>query len=179
MKNPVFFVFDVESIGLYGEGYAVGGGLYYANGHSESEFEFACDPGVALGTAEDRKRIEENVKDLEVTHKTPVGVRGAFWAALTAAKKKYPNILIAADCCYPVEARFLGACVKDDYRTRKDQAPYPLHDIATVLLAAGMNPLAKYDRLPDELPVHNPLKDARQSARLLSLALTRTPRFWL
>ena len=91
MNYPVFFVFDVESIGLYGEGYAVGGGIYQANGHSETEFEYACDPDVALGTAEDRKWVAENCKDLDITHKTPVGVRGAFWSLLLMAKKKYPN----------------------------------------------------------------------------------------
>jgi hypothetical protein len=41
------------------------------------------------------------------------------------------------------------------------------------MLSAGMNPLATYDRTPSELPRHNPLADARQSARLLSEALAR------
>ncbi len=178
-KSPVFLVFDVESIGLYGEGFAVGGGTYAANGRALEEFEFACPPEVALGISDDRKWVEANIPELEVTHKTPVGLRASFWQELVRAKKDHKNLFIAAECCFPVETRFLGACVQDDYHSRKSQAPYPLHDIATILLSAGMDPLATYARLPDETPIHNPLKDSRQSARLLSMALAKTPRFWL
>jgi hypothetical protein len=39
------------------------------------------------------------------------------------------------------------------------------------ILALGRDPLATNERLPDELPAHNPLCDARQSARLLIEAL--------
>jgi hypothetical protein len=49
--------------------------------------------------------------------------------------------------------------------------PYPLVDVASVRLAAGLDPLGAYDRTAGELPVHNPLADARQSARLLLEAL--------
>jgi hypothetical protein len=51
--------------------------------------------------------------------------------------------------------------------------PYPLHEIASFMTAAGMDPMATYARLPDELPKHHPLADARQSARLLWLAVSR------
>jgi hypothetical protein len=40
------------------------------------------------------------------------------------------------------------------------------------MVAAGMDPMATYDRLPTE-PQHDPLGDARQSARLLMQALGR------
>ena len=42
------------------------------------------------------------------------------------------------------------------------------------MLCAGMDPMATYDRLPAELPRHDPLADARQSARLLVEALRRS-----
>jgi hypothetical protein len=50
--------------------------------------------------------------------------------------------------------------------------PYPLHDLASILLAHGRDPLAKNERLPEELPEHDPLNDARQSARLLHEVLS-------
>ena len=43
----------------------------------------------------------------------------------------------------------------------------------TIMAAAGMDPLKTYDRLPSEEPRHNPETDARQSARLLLIALER------
>jgi hypothetical protein len=74
-------------------------------------------------------------------------------------------------CAWPVEARFLAACVDDNPMTHEWSGPYPLHDLASVLMAAGRDPLAKNERLPGELPEHDPLADARQSARLLLAAL--------
>jgi len=72
-----------------------------------------------------------------------------------------------ADCSWPVEARFLARCVENDFDKREWEGPYPLHEIATVLLLAGKNPSEKFPRQENELPEHNPLNDARQSARLL------------
>jgi hypothetical protein len=34
------------------------------------------------------------------------------------------------------------------------------------MLLSGRDPLATYERLPNELPAHDPMADARQSARL-------------
>jgi hypothetical protein len=85
--------------------------------------------------------------------------------------------MAAADCAWPVEARFLARCVNDKPREREWQGPYPLMEIASYLEAAGMDPMKEYDRLPSELPKHNPLCDARQSARMLSMALARITEF--
>ncbi len=79
---------------------------------------------------------------------------------------------MAAECLWPVEARFIHDCITDDAQ-RLSAAPYPFHEIASVMLASGMDPMATYNRTPSEMPRHNPLADARQSARLLSEALSR------
>ena len=41
------FIFDVESIGLHGEAFAVAGGIYTENGNCLREFAFHCDPKQA------------------------------------------------------------------------------------------------------------------------------------
>ncbi len=83
-----------------------------------------------------------------------------------------------ADCGWPVEARFLAACV-DDARPaprtgqlvadspRDFTGPYPLHELASYLLGAGLDPWKKPKRLPGELPEHDPLADTRLSVRML------------
>lgn len=166
-----FFVFDVESIGLHGEGFAVAGGVYLENGAAQWEFAFACGMHDAAGLLEDRKWVSENVPILEVTHRSLVSMRDAFWGEWTKAKQGFHDIKMAAECAWPVEARFLASCVDDDPPSRKWTGPYPLHDIASFMAAAGMDPMATYPRLPSEEPAHNPLKDARHSARLLAQAL--------
>ncbi len=55
--------------------------------------------------------------------------------------------------------------------------PLPLHDLATMLLAAGLNPLADRALLAPRWDVewtgtrHNPIDDARLAARLFRLGL--------
>lgn len=165
-----FFVFDVESIGLHGEGFAVAGGVYLSNGAVQWEFGFSCPTDKAEGLRGDRQWVDQNVPVLEVTHRDPIGLRMAFWKLWTNAK--HSGAEMAAECLWPVEARFVHDCIRDDAQRLAD-APYPFHEISSVMLAAGMNPLATYDRTPSERPPHNPLADSRQSARLLSEALSK------
>lgn len=165
-----FFVFDVESIGLHGEGFAVAGGVYLENGAVQWEFCFCCDPNQAEGLASDRDWVMRNVPVMEITHRSPYMVRRAFWHVWEKAKAN--GAQMAAECLWPVEARFIRDCIKEDAQ-REIATPYPFHEIASVMLASGMDPLAAYDRTPSEMPPHNPLTDARQSARLLSEALSK------
>lgn len=165
-----FFVFDVESIGLYGEAFAVAGGVYLENGAAQWEFFYACPPEAAKGTDDDRAWIAANLPLFKNTHRDPVGVRAAFWKAWERATKA--GALMAGECVWPVEINFLrdGIAEAED---RRNISPYPLHEVASIMLAAGMDPMATYDRTPSELPKHNPLADARQSARLLSESLKK------
>jgi len=77
------------------------------------------------------------------------------------------------ECGWPVEANFLEACIRDYPKTRNWEGPYPMHEIATLMLAAGMDPMGTYERLPEELPAHEPLADVRLSARLLKEAFAK------
>lgn len=165
-----FFVFDVESVGLHGEGFSVAGGVYLENGSPQWEFCYACPREKAEGLSSDRAWIDVNVPALEITHISTLNMRLDFWQ--TWEKAKLEGAEMAAECLWPVEARFISDCVRDDAQ-RLPTAPYPFHEISSVMLAAGMNPMGTYDRTPSELPKHNPLADARQSARLLAQALER------
>lgn len=166
-----FFVFDVESVGLHGEGFAVAGGVYLENGAAQWEFSMSCPLHECRGDGKDREWVRANIPELTVTHLSPKTMREQFWYNWMRAKNE--GALMAADCGWPVEARFVIACVDDDPQQRNWDGPYPFMEIASFLTAAGMDPMAKYDRTESEMPVHDPLGDARQSARLLSLALEK------
>ena len=169
-----FFVFDVESVGLHGEAFAVAGGVYLENGAAQWEFSYACPIDECCGVDSDREWVKQNVPLLQQTHNHPKPMRNAFWSKWLSAKARYPNITMAAECGWPVEARFLAQCVDDDVEMRRWQGPYPLHDVASFMAAAGMDPMATYERTASEMPVHDPLADARLSARLLAEAIKRT-----
>lgn len=168
-----YFVFDCESIGLHGETFAVGGGVYLSNGEMQWEFSLSCDPFLCAGTDSSREWVKANIPKLETTHTHPKNMRERFWDFWLKARLE--GATAAVDCGWPVEARFLIGCVKDHPEDREFAGPYPLHEISSVLAAAAMDPMEEYTRLPSELPKHNPLNDARQSARLLAEAISRLP----
>jgi len=165
------FTFDVESIGLHGEPYAVG---YVVNDPAGNELfakSLAVFPHQAHGDADDREWVESNIPAIPISHDTLEAMLDEFWADWLLWKEK--GALMFAECAWPVEARFLSMCAARNWPSQKWNGPYPLHDVASVMLAKGMDPMAAYPRLPNEEPKHDPLADARQSARLLREALNK------
>lgn len=160
-----FMVFDVESIGLHGEGFAVAWVVVDSTGEKLDEGCLACNPDLCAGTDEARQWVAENVPVLAGVLSTKQHLRNAFWH--TWRHWADQGAVLVADCPWPVEANFLSACVNLNHREREWQGPYPLLDLASMLLALGADPLVTTERLLDELPVHHPLMDARHTARQL------------
>lgn len=164
--------FDAESNGLHGEVFAVGAVVLRDDG-TDAETFFArcsvpvvCDPWV----------LENVVPALGATprtHETPRAMRDAFWSWLTARQSE---CLVVVDCGWPVEAGLLSACVADD-PSRAMKGPYPLHEVASLLVAAGHDPLASYADIvlsPAAIAAHrkhHPTDDARVSALSARMAL--------
>jgi hypothetical protein len=179
MKLPKnFFVFDVESIGLHGEGFAVGYVIIDQAGTELESGMAVCLDQAAYGIPSDRDWIRKNVRPalkekldppptrMIAYYEEPRDVRNFFWGAWVKWGMD-EGAMIAADCPWPVEARFLNQCIDDFPEARRKHGPYPLFDITTLMFATGKDPLATTGRLTNELPEHNPLADSRQSARLL------------
>lgn len=169
---PKRLVFDVESVGLHGEAFAVGYVVLNSDGVEIGSGAAACPITTALGSDEDRAWVTENVSlaGCWMLDK-PIAVRDWFWPIVQDVKASGGEVW--TDCGWPVEANFLSACIADDPEARRWAGPYPLLDVANVLLVAGMDPLGTYPRHANELPAHNALNDARQSARMLREALGR------
>lgn len=181
-------VFDVESVGLHGEGFAYGAVVVSLESrHICEEHEVYCNPRPEWGTNEGFDFIQKNcMAPLHTRAKTyvdsPKTVRDFFWTLWERVKRESEGkALLAADTAWPVEARFLARCV-DDMRpsptfsnSDKDnprywEGPYPLIDIAT-LLAVCPDANVPRDEALGELPEHDPLADARHSARQMIHAL--------
>ena len=168
---PKFFVFDVESIGLHGEAFAVAWVVVDRDGTTLEEGCYSCPPEYARGLSANRKWVADNVPPLQKTHEDPRELRQAFWEKWTEWSGLGTQAV--ADCPWPVEAKFLSACVDDDLKKREWRGPYPLLDLGSIMLSIGLDPLESHDRLPNEIPAHHPLCDARQSARLLIDSLNK------
>ena len=167
-----YMVFDVESVGLHGESFAVGWVVM------EPERFEVIDEGIIVAryashTTGTNEWVEQNV----ISHlpaptvHTPFQMREAFWAMWREWAQRGAHLY--ADCGWPVEARFLAACVDQarySAQVRDRDGPFPLHEIADWYEAAGVR---EVERLPNELPEHNPLNDARASARGLAMAIKK------
>lgn len=178
-------VFDVESVGLHGQGFAVGW-VILLDGKEVQGHWVGCPSLEAKGTKEGRAWIAENIPvgvlspNAPHRRERPVDVRRSFWEVWQAEKAQ--GATLWADCLWPVEARFVIACIEDARgsplrskttlaeTTREWSGPYPFHEIGTLRLAAGLDPLSSEARTEAEKLVHHPLHDARQSARLLTEA---------
>ncbi len=165
--RETIFSFDVESIGLFGEAFAVAGGVYSPVG-PVSEFCFSCDPALCRGTDVDREWVAKNVppegaQPIPITHATPRDMREAFWQEWSKARAK--KLPVLAHCLWPVEARFLDACVADAPDARRWQSPYPFHELATFLFSKGKDPVNGLPREPEDKKEHDPRDDARRCAR--------------
>lgn len=164
MQPPFLVFFDVESVGLHGEGFAVGWVVVDAEGELQEERRWACPPETAAGADSDRAWVAANVPPLAATHDSPSALRAAFWDVWQGWRER--GAWLVADCPWPVEAGFLSACVKDQGPSAHWQGPYPLLDVSTLVMAAGRDPRAASERPTEaERPAHDPLADAHHAIR--------------
>ena len=175
-NRPRFLmVFDVESIGLHGEGFAVSWLVVDTHqGIWIDEQTHACNPSLASGTDADRLWVANNVPTIGANCASPAEVRSVFWHAWLRWREQ--SAWLAADAAWPVETNFLSACIRDVGSDAHFLGPYPLIDIDALAVATGHLRHAELARKADELPVHDPAADARFSARrLMTLLAAITP----
>jgi hypothetical protein len=122
--TPLVFSIDVESYGLYGEGFAVGA-VVYEDGKEIDSFYASCplEQVAEFGTNQDIETwLRENVLPvcLIPTHPSPQAMREAFWSFYDNYRKvnqrnidgvEVPGettrpVIFMTDCGSPVEANF-------------------------------------------------------------------------
>jgi hypothetical protein len=136
---PTIICFDAESNGLHGPAFAVGAVVLDGAG-AELETFYARSPIVGDVDPWVRDNVLPVLADAPITHSTPREMRDAFWAWL--AQRKATGMVVV-DCGWPVEAGLLCACVADD-PSRAFCGPYPLHEVASLMVAAGLDPMDDY-----------------------------------
>lgn len=172
-NNMRVLCFDVESNGLHGQAFAVGGVVY------DTETQASLDTLLVRCPIEGdvNEWVAENVLqhlDIAETHTDAKAMRSAFWTWFQQHKQ---NAVILVDVGYPVETRFLAQCQDDDV-SRAWDGPYPLHDLASVLLALGLDPDLdrRVGHIEQHLRQHHPLDDALASVLVFDKVFReRTP----
>jgi hypothetical protein len=158
MLTTIFTV-DAETDGLYGPVWAIGAHILGVSGISHKVFkgqlnsDVVTDPWV-------RSNIVP-VVDLP-RYDSRADLLNAFWVFWD---DEYPWREAVADVGAPVEAGLFRAAVELDRERREWSGPYPLHEVATRLADAGVDP--KVDRREFsgrlDLTPHDPADDALAS----------------
>lgn len=163
-------VFDVESIGLHGEGFAVAWLVLDVLTHATLESEtHDCPADLAKGSTTDRAWVAANIPALKTNCASPSEVRAHFWGAWLRWRAQ--GAWLVADCAWPVETNFLSACVQDAGPDAHFLGPLPLYDLTALALFCKVDSPNQPARLGDELPEHDPAADARHTARMLQALL--------
>lgn len=104
------------------------------------------------------------------TNSSSVELEEEFWKEWMQHKD---GCIVIAHCGSPVESGLLRRCVERDLENRQWSAPFTLHDVATLLLMKGEDPLSvdkfmkKYGIKPQfKGTAHHPMYDAVCSAQV-------------
>lgn len=174
---PKHFIFDVESIGLLGEAFAFGavlGEIKQGEFIETQSWLHSCskDTAVGFGSAEsvaaDHKWLSQNVPELKITCSTPFELRTQFAKILRGLLPPHDaaSTRFWCDWSHPVDVPF----VRDVMRQEGWISIPGIDDINTLI---RMVRLPALNRLHIE---HDPLADARHSARRLAAGWTEVIR---
>jgi hypothetical protein len=162
----IWFSLDAESVGLRGEVFAIGWSVVKDDGEEIDKGLVWSRPTDFMGSPGTLAWVTQNVmitlpEAAEVEHLFQA--RNIAWNSWSIWQAKGARMVV--DCGYPVETTLLDKWL-DDVPERIGDMPYPLFDVSTLLYAVNMDPTGTFDRIEGEHPPHNPLHDARHSARI-------------
>ena len=174
--NQRYFVFDVESTSLHGEGFAAGAivcaPFYIQNFYHRIEIIDSFSLVSTEGMKNANKWVKKNVIPQLLSMpkcKTNKELRDKFYQFFM----KYKECDIYSDVNFPVETNFLSQIARDDLKNREFDMPYPLSDVSHYI-DISIDRLKKYKQLrtserqdEDTLKIHNPVSDSIISACLL------------
>lgn len=155
------FCFDAETDGLYGPVWAVGAVVLDSANGWLARFGAQLDPDTVTDPWVRQHVVP--VVDLPRFSRGREDLLNAFWAFWVTHKE---DAVCVADVGAPVEAGLFRACVELDLAARQWEGPLPLHELATALLMAGVDPdvdRREYSGATGLVP-HNPVDDATASA---------------
>lgn len=167
-KDTKILCFDLESNGLHGEVFAAAAVVMDPVGKIVDQFTARTK---ILGPVDEwvEKNVIPVIEDMSVTHGSYKDLREAFWRWYVQAEPKADYVLVSNG--YPVEYRFLIKCQEENLEERYWQHPFPILDLFSLLIQAGIDPSEKgrmKSRLAESISFkqHNPLDDAKITALL-------------
>lgn len=174
MKTNTVISVDAEVNGLHGRAFAI---AFTVRKDSKEVYKWSgrCpDKFVTDGWV--AENVLPSLADMPVDHVDPDDLENDFFrkwdGAVASFTEEGVKPLTIAHCGYPVESSLFSRCIAMESEERCWSGPFPLHDVATLLLAKGYNPtsvdgyLKEKGILPEFLGVsHHPMYDAVVAAQ--------------
>ena len=166
-----YFFVDAETDGLYGPFLSVAVVVTDENGEKVDEFS------ASILVAKDSIKVDwvrENVfpflERTEIRVADETALLALFWDFWMCHRE---NVICIADVPFPVETRLFSRCIGMDREQREFLGPYPLYDLATALLGAGIDPDTPRTTLaPLGLDAHDARGDVRMAAHIWHTYIT-------
>lgn len=167
-----YFIVDCESDGLYGEIFSIAAIVLDRNFSMIDMFYGVSE--MALKEVKDSWVIEnivpifKNRREESTSYLKPEDLRYSFWNFYMKYQK---SSAVIADFGVPVESNLFRKCVMDDEDERRFLAPYPLHELGTILMSCGIDPdidrSSLVTNLEGKVTKHDPLDDCIVTAAIL------------
>lgn len=155
MVSERVFSFDAETDGLYGAVWAIGAVVLDPGGVIVDSFVGQLNPDVVTDPW-----VCEHVVPVVDLPRLSSGLLREFWGFWLRHRE---TTLCVADFGAPVEAGLFRTMVEENPAERQWLGPYPMHELGTAFLVAGLDPDATNRRefagRPD-LVQHDPYDDA-------------------
>src|ERR1700678_3245495 len=127
-QNSIIFSFDAETVGLYGEPFAVSYVVCNLDGEELESSYISCPLENATRDNSNREWVLKNVIPhipQETNCKTPKELCEAFYKIWIGIKSKHKEVMTVADCGYPIEANMFFQAIKPLEKTREFTGPSP------------------------------------------------------
>lgn len=166
MRKKLVFV-DAETDGLYGTFLTVGMKVTDEKGYEIDRAYYGIKRENMHVT---QAWVQENVIPILGEYEPCESEEELLEKAWGFWMKHREDAYAVADVPYPVEFRLFEKCVEKNPQERAFLAPFPLLDLASVLWANGIDPLAdRIDLLEEDTQTkqHNAYADVEMSAKIL------------
>lgn len=166
-RDTKILSFDLETNNLHGKPFAIGAVVIDGHGTVHDSFTARCpiqgevDPWV-------QANVIPVITDMAQSHGDYEAMREAFWRWYVSAEQASDYVLVSNG--YPVEYRFLIDCQEANLEERYWQHPFPILDLASILITVGQEPgayknqLRKKVRKAASFKQHHPFDDAKITA---------------
>ncbi len=169
-----YFVIQAQSIGLWGDVFAVGCAVLNKERFLEEHY-LACPNDHAEGLDEDRQWVVKHVMPhlpTSLNCNNPRELYEKVWQIWVRCKSQYPSLFCISFIGFPITMNLLGRAIKVNIAEREKNAPYPLFEIDTACLLTNYAVSTQTTpRMLSEQPRYHPLCDAKYYGRLFLLAM--------